>query len=187
MAGILHLENFYIQSMHLDFHPGDVPEAGDVATADRVSFDYDVLYNSELPDTWAMMLNVYLAPPEDEQLAGYELEVQIFGVFDASEINPTDIEYIIRLNGLMVLYGLLRGQVAGHSGAFPLGKLMLPSVNMVEVVEEVEAEKAAELELAAQEAAKAKPKKKASAKKKAPAKKKPASPKKRPSTGKKLN
>lgn len=42
---------------------------------------------------------------------------------------------LVLYNGSLILYGLLRGQIAAITGAFPTGKFMLPSVNMQQVIQ----------------------------------------------------
>jgi len=185
MADILQLEEFYLQRMHVEFHPGDPIKESDVSGADRLSLDYEVLYNSEAPDQWALVLSVQIAPPEFDDEPGYELDAEMFGFFDTSGVDPDEREYLIRLNGATILYGILRGQVATLSGTFPGGRLLLPTVDMNEVVNRIEARKVAELEAelerlakpARASKAKRKPKSKAKAKSKPKSKAKPAAKK----------
>lgn len=174
----LQLEEFYFQHFSVEYHPGEAPQVQDTVDLARLHFDYDVLYNSDEPGKWAIAMSFYLAPDEDDALPCYEVEAQLFGFFDASEISADAVEYLVRVNGMTMLYGVMRGHVAGATGVFPMGKLVLPSVNMAAVVETVEEAKREEIEEALREEAKAKKKptgkKKAAAKKKAPAKKKGA-------------
>ena len=73
----------------------------------------------------------------------YSLDCEIVGLFRFPEDSTEEtMQGLIRLNGCTILYGILRGQLANITGAFPRQKLILPTVMMEEVVNEVEREKA---------------------------------------------
>jgi hypothetical protein len=48
------------------------------------------------------------------------------------------MQYLIRVNGGTILYGILRGEIAAFTGSFPGGKFNLPTVNMMEIVKDCE-------------------------------------------------
>ncbi len=62
------------------------------------------------------------------------------GFFTLPESTPLeDRPRVIRVNGLTLLYGALRGALAAVTGVFPPDfRYVLPTVNMLEVIEHVE-------------------------------------------------
>jgi hypothetical protein len=50
---------------------------------------------------------------------------------------------LVRVNGVSILYGILRGIIANATGMFPNGKFLLPTVMPQDIVKKIEAEKAA--------------------------------------------
>lgn len=72
------------------------------------------------------------------------VEATILGFFSFPDGTTTDErEKRIRLNGLTMLYGALRGALATVRGIFPPNfRYVLPSVNMLEVIKNVEEKRA---------------------------------------------
>ena len=69
-----------------------------------------------------------------------KIDSEIVGYFSFSEefSDEEKRQITIRINGSVILYGILRGQIATFTGSFPNGKFNLPTVNMIEIVNEIE-------------------------------------------------
>ncbi len=81
----------------------------------------------------------------DQKPLGFRLTVEIVGFFTiGDQIPPEKVELQTRVNGVSVLYGILRGLVANVTGSFPVGKLVLPTVMPQDIVNDVERRKAEE-------------------------------------------
>jgi hypothetical protein len=92
-----------------------------------------------------------------EKQIGYKIDALISGVFEVREGVPKDREaYLVRLNAVSALYGILRGIIGTVTATFDTGPFFAPSVMPQEIVERTEANKAAlkkrEAELRAQAA-----------------------------------
>jgi hypothetical protein len=99
------------------------------------------LTRMDLPAPHKLVLQVvYAFSPPQADGARFEVKATVVGFFKAPEDIP-DEERDARLkrHGLSMLYGALRGLVLPFSGAFPPGvRCILPTVNMVQVVEDAE-------------------------------------------------
>jgi hypothetical protein len=72
---------------------------------------------------------------EEKPPAGYEVHAGIRGQFRVPSCGDVEKQsYIATLNGLTILYGILRGHVAAVSGSFSAGKFLLPTVMMQDVI-----------------------------------------------------
>ncbi|MCC5875329.1 MAG: hypothetical protein JJU11_03820 [Candidatus Sumerlaeia bacterium] len=92
--------------------------------------------HTENPLLFKVELGVRYHPDYQEGLPdGPCIEAKIVGVFSCPEEMEEAKRFpMVRYNGSLILYGLLRGQVATVTGSFPTGKLTLPSFNMMEVL-----------------------------------------------------
>ncbi|MEX2381721.1 MAG: hypothetical protein WD490_05010 [Opitutales bacterium] len=69
----------------------------------------------------------------------YKLDFRIQGVFRFDEgLEEQKMQYLVRVNGGTILYGILRGMLATMTGAFPEGRINLPTIMMQDVVRRVE-------------------------------------------------
>ncbi len=108
----------------------------------RFSFDYDVAYNRDDPNYYRLTFRMS-GQPDVSPKAGYEIDTEIVGYFSFPKETPKDQkEYLIRINGTTILYGILRGELASVTGMFPHGKITLPTVMMQDVIVQLEREKA---------------------------------------------
>lgn len=77
--------------------------------------------------------------PQKDRPDIYKVDFQILGFFAFPKDTVEDnMQYLIRVNGCTILYGILRGIVANVTGTFPEGPLPLPTVMMHDVVNSVE-------------------------------------------------
>lgn len=149
----LQLEEFFIARLHVDWRFGSPETEGVPQLRSNLGFDYDVLSNADDPLLHALELKVIVEPePDHAEGMGYAIEAHIIGFFRFEEGTPEEeMQYLVRVNGGTILYGILRGQLAAFTGSFPNGKYMLPSVYMQDVVKDVEERKKREREKANEE------------------------------------
>lgn len=115
---------------------------------DEVTSTFNVGYVVEhlTSDPTRFRLNLTV---KDDRAAGggnsiANLEATIVGFFSFPvETEPTEREKRIRINGLTMLYGTLRGVLANVCGVFPPDlRYVLPTVNMLDVIKSVEEKRA---------------------------------------------
>lgn len=106
--------------------------------------DYDILRNQENPCEFGMRLIVHTHTISDPKKPSLVINAEILGFFTFFEdatLSENDKQYLIRLNGSTILYGMLRGVITSTSGAFPCGHFVLPSVYMQELIPKIEQRK----------------------------------------------
>ncbi len=133
MTDILQLEGFFITKLHAEVvPPKQIPEDGFKLDANHdFNLTYDVAHLVDDETRYRMQLHLSLLPKE----FGWKVESTIEGYFKCPDTwEPAMREGMIRVNGGTILYGLLRGQLAAFTGAFPPGAFLLPTVNMTEIV-----------------------------------------------------
>lgn len=141
MPDILQLNDFTITRLLVDWIAPDVPAANEEPLSAELVIDYDVLRNPDAPYSMALQFRIKLAPHKGKKI-GYIIEAEIVGFFDFPEtMSEEQVQYLIRVNGGTILYGILRGQISLFTGSFPGGKFMLPAVYMPDVANEVEERK----------------------------------------------
>ena len=134
----LQLEEFFLVSLNLNWQSGTCDCEGDCPYA--VDMDYNVARNDD--DTRQFRLQLKVGLRLDENCTGLNVDSLIEGYFSFPEGTEEDaMQYLIRVNGATILYGILRGQVAMLSGSFPTGKVNLPAVVMEDVLPEIDARK----------------------------------------------
>src|SRR5690606_7142009 len=81
-------------------------------------------------------LKVSLAPPAE--CSGYQIALSITGLLSVEpggeEIDEENLRSLAVLNGAMILYGIVRAEVASMTSNFPGGRLLLPTVYMQEIL-----------------------------------------------------
>ena len=75
---------------------------------------YDVAQNAEAPDHYRLTFRVKVQEKDvDGRDTGYYVEAHIVGYFSfPASVSEEDREYLIRVNGGTILYGILRGHIA---------------------------------------------------------------------------
>ena len=144
MSDVLQLVNFRLVRLRIDSDLGVVLPANPDFHQET---GYDVMVNKEDPDSFLMVLRVsgFLSSPGASEDAGTKLEVQAAGEFRVPQgLDAARKDYLVRLNGGMILYGMVRGQVAMATGAFLCGSLLLPSLDWQATVNEIEARRSAQ-------------------------------------------
>lgn len=142
---VCHLEEFFMTRVNVAWH--DPREATTVEVGNM--FDYDVFRSGKRKNMFRLVFRFgqsSLTPVP----VGYELDCEIVGYFSFPEDTPEEsMQMLIRYNGCTILYGILRGQIAGITGSFPHDKLVLPTVMMENVVREIETRKTREAKTSA--------------------------------------
>jgi preprotein translocase subunit SecB len=138
MNPVCQLEDFSLTKLHVDFHSTNEDQL-EVNKA-RSHFDYDVGQHPENPNLFRMDLRVdYHEENDSGQAIGHAVKTEIIGFFSFNNADDKEnLSLLVRLNGVSILYGLLRGMVANATGVFPAGKCILPTIMPRDVVESVE-------------------------------------------------
>jgi len=138
MAEILQLERFFLIRMNLECKfPETEPEDPERTINHSFRIDYKVGRRADDSNRYRLSLLLDIEPEE----YGWEVHAQLDGFFRTPEqLDQPQKEGLIRVNGGTILYGLLRGQLSAMTGSFPNGPIILPTVNMAEVVRKKEEE-----------------------------------------------
>lgn len=139
---VCHLEEFYLTRVNVAW----VEPPAEVNELDlNLAFDYSVFRHKDDPLRYRLTLRLSSVPQSPDPM-GYQMDCEISGFFRFPEDSTEPKrEYLIRVNGCTILYGILRGQFAGITGSFPNRPLLLPTVMMEDVVKEIEAKRAASI------------------------------------------
>lgn len=138
MPTVCSLEEFSLTKLHLDFHQPEADEA--VITQAKCGFDYAVATHSVEKNRYRLGFRVRCCEADEGgKHMGNAMEAEIVGFFRFDEDESKEkMDALIRLNGVSILYGILRGIVATVTGVFPTGKFLLPTVMPREIVEHAE-------------------------------------------------
>jgi preprotein translocase subunit SecB len=132
------LDDFHFTRLAVRWYSPKEPGQIDI----EYGFDYQVGQHKTEKNRYRLAFSVSAKSSTPEPI-GYLLDSEIVGFFRFSEgIDQKKADFLIRMNGCAILYGILRGQVANFTGNFPHKKLLLPAIMMKDVVEGVEKQKA---------------------------------------------
>lgn len=138
------LEDFHITALSVQWH--DPRTSGNVPVSYQFSYDVGQHQTDKLRYRLKFRVSVGSETPEP---VGYSLASEIVGFFRFPEgVEQSKIDYLVRVNGCTILYGILRGQVATLTGCYPQKKLVLETIMMRDVVDSIEKEKQAEIKKA---------------------------------------
>lgn len=133
LPGILQLERFFLVKMNLEFITPEEPVAKEkvVGTEHDFGVNYTVKRKADDSTRYLMSLMLDIHP----KTFGWRVEAKLDGFFRCPEDLPEPKrEGLVRVNGGTILYGILRGQLSAMTGSFPPGPIILPTVNMREIV-----------------------------------------------------
>jgi preprotein translocase subunit SecB len=108
---------------------------------EKVQDELDVDFNLGRASTGEPRFEVRLfisLNQRDEQFARapYRMNLNVAGYFHfPADTDEEAIKKMIAPNGLAILYGIARGTVAHMTGSSRFGKLVLPSVNFIELIQ----------------------------------------------------
>lgn len=134
------LETFNINNLHVESLNAD--QDGNFSA--MVSFDYNILCQKDNPRIKKMVMKFSITPNQEDETprCPYAIDVEIEGIFSFPDDMPEEkVDLIVRVNGMTILYGILRGEIANVTGSFKSGKFILPTVMMQDVVKDIEARK----------------------------------------------
>ncbi len=132
------LEEFFLSKLHLDYRP---PEKDEKPTTQvNVGIDDTVGVLNVDKNRFRMNLTVNAKELNEESApVGLTVESEIVGFFSLDSTIPEGERQIrARVNGVSILYGILRGIVASSTGVFEGGKFSMPSINAMDVVNTIE-------------------------------------------------
>lgn len=134
---IIHLEEYYLEKVLIERKDSDPP--GDHLSI-AYDFDYSVQRSARNPQLFLLTFIVRDDPEaKTPHPQIYNLDFRIQGIFRFDEgLEEQKMQYLVRVNGGTILYGILRGMLATMTGAFPEGRLNLPTLMMADVVRKVE-------------------------------------------------
>jgi len=126
----LQLNQFEMKKLHVDFFSSKRKKKADINM--NLSANIRLYKTSQSSRHYKLLLSTKIDP---EPKVGYRIRADILGYFYVPEEIPSDImEDIVRGNGTMILYGILRGEIAVFTGSFPEGKLTLPTIPIPPII-----------------------------------------------------
>lgn len=139
MTPILQLEDYYLTQLHVDWGIPSTKEPIKVESTE-CSFDYEVGVHTKAPQRRMLKLKVKMQEQDEKgQKVGFRIETEMTGHFSFTEATPSGKEeYVLRVNGVSMLYGTLRGILGTITGSFPGRRFSLPSIMPNEIVKQVE-------------------------------------------------
>jgi preprotein translocase subunit SecB len=104
-----------------------------------LKLDVSVLQSNESEDDMAVQLTVEVNSRDEEyEAAGFTGALVVTGFFDVSvlrEERPDDWEPVLVYNGVTVLFGTVRTVYADLSAASPVGRVIIPAVNVGQILD----------------------------------------------------
>jgi hypothetical protein len=139
MNDILELKSFRMVRLAIEGDPFFQQTDGGQLTLET---GYDLLINNDLPRLFMLILRV--GGTVEGTPVPLRFDLRIAGEFVVPESVEADKRGgLVAYNGGMILYGMLRGQVAMATGSFGMGSLLLPTINWAETIRQVEEKRAA--------------------------------------------
>jgi preprotein translocase subunit SecB len=132
---ILKLNDFRAMKTYFEVNPGK--GTFDKASLD-LAIDVVVLQSDDSEHDMAVQLKVDVNRDEEQfASAGFTGSVVIAGFFDTTILkqeHPEDWESLLIYNGVTVLIGTVRTMYAELSAASPVGRIVLPAVNVTQIL-----------------------------------------------------
>lgn len=139
----MQLNQYHLTKLQIDWR---LPTVSQVEVCEtRCRFDYVIGKHKTKENEFRMVLSVSAEEIAKEQPnIGYLISAELAGIFSFPEPPGKILPAVaVRVGGLNLLYGALRGVVAGITGSFPGGVFLFPTVNPQKIVMEIEKDKAA--------------------------------------------
>lgn len=132
---ILLMGDFRVMKSYFKVHPS-APSFD--KTELRLSLDVSVLKSDDSENDMAVQLTVSINAEEDEfEAAGFTGSVVVTGFFDVETLKkerPDDWEPVLVYNGVTILYGTVRTLYANLSASSPVGRIVIPTVNVGQIL-----------------------------------------------------
>jgi len=120
----LQLEHFEMRKLHIDFLSLGKKTTKPVNMKLKIDIRLNKITNK--PRHYKLLLSIKIEPKPQ---IGYQISADILGYFYVPEpILLKNVEPLVQSNGTLILYGILRGELAVFTGSFPGGKLSLPTI-----------------------------------------------------------
>ena len=142
MPDILKLEDFQLVQLDVRWHDAE-DFGGEESVPSDAGFgiSYDVLRQKEDSRRFALKMR-FQSSPDGRGKVGYTIVAVMEGFFSFPEsVAEDDMQMLVRINGLTILYGILRGQLSMITGVFPGGEFVLPAIYMPDVVTQIESQR----------------------------------------------
>lgn len=128
----LRMQSYVITQLSMQVEPArDV-----VADRGSLSLDFDVRKKTDSEDDLLLELTVIVnRDDEDYDARGFRFLCTVAGFFELAELkraHPDEWESLFMSNGLSLLYGIARVRIDSISAVAPMGRFVLPCVNMPE-------------------------------------------------------
>ena len=139
------LESFFLEQLEINVRVPNEVGTIQINTL-RSTYGYEVGRHQTEPTRWRMEFRAEFLQLVDENTpAGYHVKSKIVGFLKLEDqLDEQKAAHAVRVNGVGILYGTLRGIVANSTGTFNLGVFYLPSIIPTDVVRNVEAKRIAE-------------------------------------------
>jgi preprotein translocase subunit SecB len=141
MVNYLRLETYIIRRIHLEWQG---PVDGCERAVQSLTLKATDKQDAQNPRKYRLRLNATITLDKSKENAcGFLADVLIEGVFIVPDgLTPEQENSLIHGNGATLLYGVLRGELAAHTGSFPKGRLLLPTIPLRKMAQDI-ADKAA--------------------------------------------
>lgn len=133
MSEILQLNTFFLQKIGIE----SLPPATDPERIGRgaLTISFELGRDADDPNRFILALKVNCQHHRPNGQPGLAVDAEIHGEFFCPDsVAPEQKEQLVAINGGIILYGILRGQLTAYTGPFPGGVFNLPTVNMVEAL-----------------------------------------------------
>jgi hypothetical protein len=132
---LLQLNDFSISKLHIEKNDKPVNIA-----PFKAKVGYSVQQHKENNDLYKLNFSFDGSSLKSNNEIDFLVHSEMCGFFSFPDgYTVEEKESLIRVNGLTILYGILRGQIAMCTGSFPGGKITLPTLSMYEIVMKAEA------------------------------------------------
>jgi len=123
------LESFFYKKLNITWRDGIKEES----TPFEINFSFDIKTKKDDPKHILMTLGVEVFP--EKNFRGVHISTTIDGFFAINEsCDKGDSRGYALVNASTILYGLFRGQLSMITSNFPDGKIMLPTVMMLDEI-----------------------------------------------------
>ena len=129
MTKIIELHDFALLGLHVEFPQFDSPRGKCI---EPLWIDFHPMEVPEETNTHKLRMRVCVAPTyRNRRPESPRVEIEVGGRFLIPESDSDSTRnYLLLYNGGMILYGIMRGQLASMTGALPGGKFLLPTIDM---------------------------------------------------------
>lgn len=133
MFGLLNMTEYFIDELFVASNRDYSPAETRVGTID---VDFDIRRNAENPLDFMLSMSIELNKSEESfQVGDYRVILKLTGFFRFNDgVDENAINGMISQNGLSILYGVARGVVSQATATSWHGKVILPSINFIELI-----------------------------------------------------